>query len=119
MELLNQEIRSKLLHNDRVQRDRQLDGLKNADFIPVVKLFTPDAGCLWLLTEIDPEFPDLAYGLCDLGMGFPELGSVAISELQSIRGRFGLPVERDLYFAPTKKLSAYVEEACQRGRIDA
>ena len=33
---------------------------------PVVKLFTPDAGATWLLTEIDPEAPDIATGLCDL-----------------------------------------------------
>lgn len=27
----------------------------NNDPKPVVKLFTPDASCTWLLTEIDPE----------------------------------------------------------------
>ena len=31
-----------------------------------------------------------------------ELGYFALSELQSIRGKFGLPVERDLYFQPTR-----------------
>jgi hypothetical protein len=41
------------------------------DFPPVVKLFTPDAGTTWLLTEIDPDDPDRAFGLCDLGSGFP------------------------------------------------
>jgi hypothetical protein len=30
-------------------------------------------------------------------MGFPERGSVRISELESVRGKFGLPVERDRY----------------------
>lgn len=25
---------------------------------PVVKLFTPDGACTWLLTELDPEDPD-------------------------------------------------------------
>ena len=28
---------------------------------PVVKLFTPDAGATWLLTELDPEDPDRAF----------------------------------------------------------
>jgi hypothetical protein len=32
---------------------------------------------------------------------FPELGYFSLSELQSIRGAFGLPVERDMYFTPT------------------
>lgn len=47
-----------------------------ADFDPlsVVKLFTPDAGATWLLSEIDLEDPDIAFTLCDLGMGFAELG---------------------------------------------
>ncbi|EQD78676.1 hypothetical protein B1A_02140, partial [mine drainage metagenome] len=30
---------------------------------PVVKLFTPDAGATWLLTELDPSHPDRAFGL--------------------------------------------------------
>lgn len=71
-----------------------------ADCIPVVKLFTPDGGCTLLLSQRDPEEPDIAFGLCDLGMGCPELGSVRISEPESARGRLGLPVERDHYFAP-------------------
>ena len=32
---------------------------------PVVKLFTPDAGATWLLSEIDPADPTIAFGLCD------------------------------------------------------
>ena len=39
--------------------------------------FTPDAGATWLLTEIDPDDHDHAFGLCDLGQGFPELGYVS------------------------------------------
>ncbi|MGH9632051.1 MAG: DUF2958 domain-containing protein, partial [Bryobacteraceae bacterium] len=89
------------------------------DFLPVVKLFTPDAGCTWLLTEIDPEDPDIAFGLCDLGMRFPELGSVSLSELAALRGQLGLPVERDLWFEADKPLSAYAEEASRLGHIRA
>ena len=51
--------------------------------LPVVKLFTPDASATWLLTELDPADPDLAFGLCDLGLGCPELGYVRLSELES------------------------------------
>jgi hypothetical protein len=52
---------------------------------PVVKLFTPGAGAAWLLTELDPDDPDIAFGLCDLGLGFPELGSVRLwRRLQSL-----------------------------------
>jgi len=52
-------------------------------------------------------------------MGCPELGSVRISELESVRGRVGLPVERDRHFAPAKTISAYAEEARAHDRIEA
>lgn len=119
MKLLTQDIRERLLRNGRLQRELQDGGKAEADFIPVVKLFTPDAGCTWLLTELDPDDPDIAFGLCDLGLGFPELGSVSLTEIAGIRGRLGLPVERDLHFAPTKTLSAYAEEARLHDAIKA
>jgi hypothetical protein len=118
MKLLTQEIREQLLRNGRL-KDHYAGTDSEPDFIPVVKLFTPDANCTWLLTEVDPADPDIAFGLCDLGMGFPELGSVSISELEAVRGKLGLPVERDLHFAPTKTISAYADEARERGCIRA
>jgi hypothetical protein len=119
MELLTSDIRERLLTNGRLREQLAETGKAEPDFLPVVKLFTPDAGCTWLLTEIDPEDPDIAFGLCDLGMGFPELGSVSLSELASVRGRLGLPVERDLHFTPTKTLSAYADEARAHDAIRA
>jgi hypothetical protein len=71
------------------------------------------------LTELDPEDPDLAFGLCDLGLGHPELGAVSISEIAGLRGRFGLPVERDLHFRADKPLSVYAAEAAGAGAITA
>src|ERR1700694_2380380 len=102
MKLLTADIRERLLTNGRLRLQLADQGEAEPAFLPVVKLFTPDAGCTWLLTEIDPENPDIAFGLCDLGMGCPVLGSVSLSELASVRGRLGLPVERDRYFTPTK-----------------
>ena len=119
MKLLTADIRERLLRNGRLHQQCDEVGEPEPDFEPVVKLFTPDAGCTWLLTEIDPEDPDIAFGLCDLGMGYPELGSVSLSELESVRGRLNLPVERDLYFTATKTLSAYADEARAHGAIKA
>ncbi len=82
---------------------------------PVVRLFTPDGACIWLLTELDPEDPDIAFGLCDLGMGFPELGSVRIWELRDVRGVLGLPIERDLHFVPHRTLSQHADVAGTAG----
>lgn len=87
------------------------------DPFPVVKLFTPDAGATWLLSELDPDDPDIAFGLCDLGLGYPELGTVSITELESVRGRLGLPVERDRAFIADKSLSAYADAAIDAGAI--
>lgn len=57
----------------------------------------------WLIAEIDPQ-EWLAFGLCDLGMGFPEWGYVSIYELAELEvfTPQGLPlyVERDLTFLP-------------------
>lgn len=87
------------------------------DPFPVVKLFTPDAGGTWLLTEVDPDDPCRAFGLCDLGMQCPELGYVDLRELVTVRGNYGLPVERDRFFKATKPLSAYAEIARRKGYI--
>lgn len=110
--LITDEQRTQLLANGR-------QSLDNDDFDPppVVKLFTPDAGATWLLTEIDPDDHDHAFGLCDLGHGFPELGYVSLAELQSVRGGLGLQVERDLHFTASKPISAYAREARLAERI--
>jgi hypothetical protein len=115
--LLTDDIREKLLRNGRLREQYQGDGKAEPDFLPVVKLFTPDADCTWLLTEFDPHDTDIAFGLCDLGMGFPELGSVSIAELEAVRGRMRLRIERDEHFVATKTLSAYADEARARGAI--
>lgn len=84
---------------------------------PVVKLFTPDAGATWLLTEIDPDDEDRAFGLCDLGLGYPELGWVRLSQLQALRGPLGLRVERDDHFQAHDPISAYTARARINGMI--
>ena len=87
------------------------------DPAPVVKLFTPDAGATWLLTSIDPDEHDIAHGLCDLGLGFPEIGPVRLSELAEVRGMMKLQIEQDLHFRATQRLSVYAKEARMAGRI--
>jgi len=115
MELLTHAQRERLLANGRAQRTAQEAG-DELDFQPVVKLFTPVTNATWLLTELDID-NDTAFGLCDLGLGCPELGYVSLSELASVRGRLGLLVERDLHFDADKTLSAYTTEARESDRI--
>lgn len=98
---------------------RQCKTQANFDPVPVVKLFTPDANATWLLTELDSDYPDQAFGLCDLGLGSPELGYVSLDELGTVRGRLGLPVERDRWFISVEPLSVHLARARHNGRIAA
>ena len=116
MEIITPEIQQKLIENFTTNRERQERGETEIDHWPVVKLFTPDAGATWLLTELDPG-NDLAFGLCDLGLGYPEVGYVSLDELRSLRGALGLPVERDLHFEATKSLMDYALDAVKAERI--
>lgn len=89
------------------------------DHPPVVKLFTPDGSATWLISESDPDDPDRLFGLCDLGLGCPELGFVSLAEITELRGKLGLPVERDQHFVADKPMSVYAAEARSAGRITA
>ena len=108
MKLLTETQREQLLANGR-----NPDG----DHLPVVRLFSPAGAATWLVSELDPEEPDVAFGLADLGFGSPELGSFRISELQSVHGPFGLGIERDLRFKTAQPLTVYAEAARTAGRI--
>ena len=69
---------------------------KGLNAVAVVKFFTPDSNWTWYATEFDGE--DLFFGLVD---GFEkELGYFRLSELQSVKGALGLPIERDMFFKP-------------------
>ncbi|WP_029696303.1 DUF2958 domain-containing protein [Comamonas badia] len=87
------------------------------DPLPVVRLFTPDAHLTWLLAALDPADGDTAYGLIDLGLGMPTLGTVKLSDLASIVGPLKRPVQRDLYFHPARTLSEYTRLAERDGAI--
>jgi Protein of unknown function (DUF2958) len=94
----------------------------NPDPMVVCKFFTPDAGWTWYtiegspvdengLYDTDKEKVDFVFFGLVSGLEV-ELGYFSLSELESIRGLFGLAVERDLYFESTrlsevKKLCGY------------
>jgi hypothetical protein len=113
MKLLTAAQRAQMLKNALENREQE------HDHRPVVKLFTPDANATWLLTELDPDDTDRAFGLCDLGLGCPELGYVSLAELESVRGPMGLAVERDRYFTASQTLAVYAAEARVGRRIRA
>ena len=114
MKLITQEQKNQMLKNGM---QTQHDHIGN--HWPVVKLFMPDGAATWLLSELSPDDPDVAFGLCDLGLGFPELGYVRLSEIARVRGTWGLPVERDRHFEAKKSLLEYSKDAREAGMIIA
>jgi Protein of unknown function (DUF2958) len=88
---------------------------KELDPFPVVKLFYPASSATWLLSEVEPEEPDIAWGLADLG--FPEFGTVSLQELAELKGFAGLRIERDRFFKARAPISRYIEAARSAGQI--
>jgi hypothetical protein len=81
---------------------------------PVIKLFDPWGQAFWLLVELEPgTSDDYAFGLADLGLGFPEIGYVSVGELKAHTwGPDGPPrIERDLWFQADKTLAEYLTDA--------
>jgi hypothetical protein len=107
MKLITKEILGKLEKNPRDHSSNK----------PWLKLFNPVGAETWLISEIEAD-GDTLFGLCDLGWGHPELGNVSLNELESLALPFGLKIERDMYFEPTKTLAEYAADARTAGRID-
>ncbi|HOH65612.1 MAG: DUF2958 domain-containing protein [Sedimentisphaerales bacterium] len=112
MKLLPQEIR-KILPPLYAQ-----DG-KGGKAIAYIKYFTPSSSWTWYITEGSPISDDSGkevdfhfFGLVD-GQD-KELGYVALSELESVRGPMGLPIERDLRWKP-KTLEEIAPEMFRSG----
>ena len=99
-----------------VREDDQLPalGATENEAAPVVrvKLFTPDSSWTWYLLEYDPA-TDEAFGLV-VGQE-TELGYFSLQELRDARGRLGLRIERDLYWAPRPIKEVRADEERRRG----
>ena len=118
MDLYTPEQFERLLENGRKSRKANAKGAL-FDPEPVVKWFAPFGSATWLITEVYPDDPTIAFGLADLGMGFPEFGDISVSKIQSITGPAGLKIERDHFFKADRPLSLYGEEARLLGHIAA
>lgn len=65
--------------------------------VVIANFFTPDSNWTWYSTEFDGE--DLFFGLV-IGLD-SEGGYFSLEELETVRGPWGLPIERDLFIEPT------------------
>jgi hypothetical protein len=107
MELLTAELRASLpaLYSQEHKSD------------PIVhcKFFTPDSNWTWYVTEGSAEEKDYRFFGYVRGME-NEWGYFVLSELELARGPLGLPIERDLYFAPSPFSQVIATERRNRGR---
>lgn len=93
----------KLLTEEVLKEFRQVgDQSEKLDPIVVCKFFNPTGAGTWFATEYDEAtqiffgFVSIFHDDCD------EWGSFSLHELENFKGRFGLGIERDLWFKPTK-----------------
>jgi hypothetical protein len=111
--MIPEDLREKMIQNALEAQERT-----RTDHAPVVKLYTKYGKGIWLLSELDPE-NNIAYGLCDLGQGEPELSYVSVEHLESIKhARLKVRmIETDPKFIAKYPLSVYLRAARANQRI--
>ncbi len=72
---------------------------KGTEAIAYAKFFNPCGDGTWYMTEYDPV-EGIAFGKTVMH-GESELGYFSIPELEAIKLRWGLYIERDIHFTPT------------------
>ena len=87
---------------------------KSTDPTVHAKFFTPDSQWTWYVTEGSEEDGDFRFFGFVCGMD-DEWGYFVLSELESVRGPLGLPIERDLYFEPGPFTKVMARERRNRG----
>lgn len=121
MKFITDEIKQLMIANYKTSREAIDKGETPPDHKPVVKFFFPDGSGTWLLTELNPDDQNDAFGLCDLGV--PELGYIGLDALYSLSAEKlqypGAGIERDLSFKADKTLSEYAKIAREHQRIIA
>ena len=99
MQLLTQEDLEKLQAQDPHHPSGPGRELLADELMVIVKFFTPDSFWTWYAVSAskDERTGDVQFfGYVD-GI-YPEIGYFWLSELESVLGPLGLPVERDLYW---------------------
>ena len=109
MQLMTEEIKKKASKFPLGSQDG--NGL---DAEIIVKFFDPTGSWTWYATEYDPEnkiFMGYVAGFEN------EYGTFSLTELESVKGRFGLGIERDRHFEnkkvrdiPHHHLPSYLEK---------
>jgi len=92
----------KLMTKELEKRFEQIGSQEEVkDPIVIAKFFNPAGPGTWLATEYNPE-DKIFFGYVSIfGDYCDEWGSFSLDELESVKGPFGLGIERDLYLKET------------------
>ncbi|TES90054.1 MAG: DUF2958 domain-containing protein [Candidatus Cloacimonadota bacterium] len=108
MKLLTKELREKF------PKFRETEE-KNPEDIPVIaKFFAPWNSWTWYAIEgepiLDEHRKEIDYHFFGYVRGFAnELGYFSLKEMESVKGAFGLGIERDLYFGEEHTLKEVID----------
>jgi len=93
----------KLLTKELLERFNQVGSQEEIkDPIVVAKFFNPTGAGTWYATEYNPE-SKIFFGYVSIfGDWNDEWGYFSLTELESLKGPFGLGIERDIYFTPKR-----------------
>lgn len=109
MKLLTATQARQMLANGRWNTARIARHYAPTDFRPVVRLFTETNPMSWLLSELDPKDPDIAFGLCVSELDCATFRSVRLSSLLGDDGTTQT-FRRDRHFHATMTLGAYAAQ---------
>ncbi len=102
----------KLLTKELLKRFQQVGSQEDsADPVVVAKFFNPTGAGTWYATEYNPESKTFFGYVSIFGDWNDEWGSFSLEELKNYCGKFGLGIERDLYFG--EKHISEVEPSAQ------
>jgi hypothetical protein len=89
----------KLLTKQLIKRFAQVGSQANSkDPLVIARFFNPTGAGTWYAIEYDPGTRTFFGYVSIFGDWNDEWGSFSLDELENYRGRFGLGIERDLYF---------------------
>lgn len=86
------------------------DGVPLEEKTAVLKFFDPSGSYTLFVFEGEEDSGDVRFFGYVTGLGSDEMGYASLQELESVRGRFGLGIERDQHFPPTP-MSKILKEA--------
>lgn len=83
---------------------------ESTDPLVIAKFFNPTGAGTWYATEYDPQAKEFFGFVSIFGDHNDEWGYFSLTELEGYRGKFGLGIERDLYFGE-RRISEVIPNA--------